>query len=397
MQESEKDRVLDDNERLEVIDSLEAILATDKFEAAPQMSAFLRYVVEQAADGNQSRIKAFTVAVDALGKPDSFDPQNDPVVRVLAGRLRAALAAYNDDNPDALVVITMTPGSYVPSFGRANKNTGQLPTEPVSNNANHQRIFATTATSNGTQNDIRGNDQRQMPANGAIGTGRLDAGLTARAEIEDTEGLRAHQPQATGFAAIRQAFQTAPRYAVIATIVAVVFASGLLVNGKFKGNGPVILAATPDGTGAEIPTSRIRPLDPTVFVSAISYGDDLENNLNTLVSGAISESEHVKLNRILDTQRDMRFWPEDYILTVTVVDVPDETQVNMLLVEARTGRFVHSETTTLNSQAASQLSPVELTNVIATVRTVVDIDGPLLRDFSDRYKDRKSNLHSAYH
>jgi hypothetical protein len=69
----------------QIIGALNAVLESDKFTAAPQMSAFLKYVVEQAASGNMTRIKAYTVAIDALGKPDSFDPQNDPVVRVLAG------------------------------------------------------------------------------------------------------------------------------------------------------------------------------------------------------------------------------------------------------------------------------------------------------------------------
>ncbi|MFT5047121.1 MAG: hypothetical protein ACI8UP_004110 [Porticoccaceae bacterium] len=101
-------------DKRQIIDALNAVLESDKFTAAPQMSAFLRYVVEQAASGNMTRIKAYTVAIDALGKPDSFDPQNDPVVRVLAGRLRAAIASYYEANPNVDFRITMRPGSYVP-------------------------------------------------------------------------------------------------------------------------------------------------------------------------------------------------------------------------------------------------------------------------------------------
>ena len=56
--------------------------------------------------GNKSRIKAYTVAVDALGKPDTFDPQNDPVVRVLAGRLRSSLSGYYENHPNTNVVYT---------------------------------------------------------------------------------------------------------------------------------------------------------------------------------------------------------------------------------------------------------------------------------------------------
>jgi len=33
--------------------------------------------------------QAYTIAADALGRDSNFDPQNDPIVRVEAGRLRA--------------------------------------------------------------------------------------------------------------------------------------------------------------------------------------------------------------------------------------------------------------------------------------------------------------------
>lgn len=100
----------------EVTLALNGILTTDKFAASPQMSAFLKYVVEQTLLGNTRRIKAFTVGIEALGKPASFDPQTDPSVRVLAKRLRSSLETYYLQNPDTTVFIEMKPGSYVPKF-----------------------------------------------------------------------------------------------------------------------------------------------------------------------------------------------------------------------------------------------------------------------------------------
>jgi len=100
----------------DVTSALDAILTTDKFLASPQMSAFLRYVVEQTLIGNTRRIKAFTVGIEALGKPASFDPQTDPSVRVLAKRLRSSLDTYYVQNPETMVFIEMKPGSYVPKF-----------------------------------------------------------------------------------------------------------------------------------------------------------------------------------------------------------------------------------------------------------------------------------------
>ena len=100
----------------EVTAALTAILTTDKFAASPQMSAFLKYVVEQTLIGNTRRIKAFTVGIEALGKPASFDPQTDPSVRVLAKRLRSSLDTYYVQNPETTVFIEMKPGCYVPKF-----------------------------------------------------------------------------------------------------------------------------------------------------------------------------------------------------------------------------------------------------------------------------------------
>jgi len=102
--------------REDVIQSLEAVLQDAKFAAAPQMSAFLKFVVMQTLDGKSDRIKAYTVAVDALGKPSTFDPQNDPSVRVLAKRLRDTLTAYYDRTSGHKVFLRLTSGSYIPKF-----------------------------------------------------------------------------------------------------------------------------------------------------------------------------------------------------------------------------------------------------------------------------------------
>lgn len=121
----------------EVTGALEAILNTDKFMASPQMSAFLRYVVEQTLIGNTRRIKAFTVGIEALGKPASFDPQTDPSVRVLAKRLRSSLDTYYTQNPETDVFIEMKPGSYVPKFLRRS----EMPVEmPVSNTSSQYPV-----------------------------------------------------------------------------------------------------------------------------------------------------------------------------------------------------------------------------------------------------------------
>jgi len=81
------------------------------------MSAFMVYVVGKTLAGGADEIKSYTVAVDGLGKPTSFDPQADPTVRVLAGRVRRALKVYYLENGATDEIrIKLKPGSYVPEF-----------------------------------------------------------------------------------------------------------------------------------------------------------------------------------------------------------------------------------------------------------------------------------------
>lgn len=107
--------------RQEVEQELDSVLKDYKFATAPQMSAFLRFVVTQTLDGNAERIKAYTVAVDALGKPDTFDPQSDPSVRVLAKRLRDTLTAYYERTTDHTIFLRLYTGSYIPQFELAER------------------------------------------------------------------------------------------------------------------------------------------------------------------------------------------------------------------------------------------------------------------------------------
>lgn len=96
---------------------LKHILSHADFAAAPQLSAFLTYIVERKLEGADERIKAYSIATEALGRPPSFDAQSDPIVRVQARRLRQALLAYYaDPQADDTVRIQLPVGGYVPEI-----------------------------------------------------------------------------------------------------------------------------------------------------------------------------------------------------------------------------------------------------------------------------------------
>jgi hypothetical protein len=99
--------------------ALNRIATNRPFDTSPKLTSFLRYVVESTLAGGGDRLKGYTIAVEALGRPESFDPQIDPIVRVEALRLRRALARYYDGaGADDPIVVDLPRGRYVPIFRR---------------------------------------------------------------------------------------------------------------------------------------------------------------------------------------------------------------------------------------------------------------------------------------
>jgi adenylate cyclase len=100
-----------------VREQLERILASGQFVATNRLRGFLRFVVEQTLAGRADRLKAYAIALEVLGRDANFDSQNDPVVRMEAGKLRRRLERYylgaGRGDP---IRIEIPKGTYVPTF-----------------------------------------------------------------------------------------------------------------------------------------------------------------------------------------------------------------------------------------------------------------------------------------
>jgi hypothetical protein len=117
--------------------ALARIIAHPLFAKSIKLQRFLTYVVEEALAGRAERLKAYNIATVALGRPDSFDPSQDPIVRVEASRLRRALSAYYaGDGVQDHVRILLNAGSYQPLFElsghEANAEEAYSPTHDMS-------------------------------------------------------------------------------------------------------------------------------------------------------------------------------------------------------------------------------------------------------------------------
>ena len=101
----------------EVKDALRQILASDAFQRSERLTHFLSYIVEKALKGQSADLKEYHIGVEVCGRKDSYDTRTDPVVRVEARRLRAALDLYYaHEGKEDLVQISLPKGGYVPSF-----------------------------------------------------------------------------------------------------------------------------------------------------------------------------------------------------------------------------------------------------------------------------------------
>lgn len=103
----------------EVQEALNAVLASEAFRSAQSLREILGYLVQKKLDGEEDSIKAYSIAIDAMGRPADFDAQGDPAVRVAARRLRDALGLfYANEGRGAAWQIQIPKGTYIPHFVR---------------------------------------------------------------------------------------------------------------------------------------------------------------------------------------------------------------------------------------------------------------------------------------
>src|SRR5215475_4214320 len=131
----------------EIRAALERVAASEVMRSSPQLTAFLRFVVEAVLEGHSDRIKGYVIAVEVLKRGAKFNPQIDPIVRVEATRLRRTLERYyagaGAEDP---IVITLPRGTYVPTFTR--------------------RAGETATADRGLEQKVESPDETLLPGNG---------------------------------------------------------------------------------------------------------------------------------------------------------------------------------------------------------------------------------------
>lgn len=96
---------------------LERIEASPGFPRGGNLIRFLRYAAVESLEGRGKRVKEYTVAVEVFGRPSSYDPQVDSLVRVQASLLRTRLEQYYaSGGRNETVIIEIPKGGYQVNF-----------------------------------------------------------------------------------------------------------------------------------------------------------------------------------------------------------------------------------------------------------------------------------------
>lgn len=85
---------------------VERILESATFRNSEALRRLLRFLADKMMLGEADQLKEYTVGIDVLGKPPTYDPRHDSTVRIQVGRLRQKLAEYyrTEGKQDPLIV-----------------------------------------------------------------------------------------------------------------------------------------------------------------------------------------------------------------------------------------------------------------------------------------------------
>jgi hypothetical protein len=92
---------------------VERIIQSKNLRLSEVQRRLLTYLVEKSLAGEADDLKEYTIGIDAFGKPPSYDPRQESVVRMHVARLRQKLAEYyRTDGVADPIVLDLPKGGF---------------------------------------------------------------------------------------------------------------------------------------------------------------------------------------------------------------------------------------------------------------------------------------------
>jgi hypothetical protein len=92
---------------------IERIIESNTFRNSEALRRLLRFLTDKMLSGDADQLKEYSVGIDALGKPASYDPRRDSTVRIQVGRLRQKLTEYYAaEGADDPVIVDLPKGHF---------------------------------------------------------------------------------------------------------------------------------------------------------------------------------------------------------------------------------------------------------------------------------------------
>ena len=96
---------------------IQRIVSSKAFKTSEVHRNLLNYLAEKSLSGTAQNLKEYTVGLDVFGKPATYDPRQESVVRMHVGRLRQKLSEYyRTEGLDDPVVVDLPKGAFTLTF-----------------------------------------------------------------------------------------------------------------------------------------------------------------------------------------------------------------------------------------------------------------------------------------
>jgi hypothetical protein len=109
---------------------IQRIVQSKAFKTSEVHRNLLNYLAEKSLAGTAHNLKEYTVGLDVFGKPATYDPRQESVVRMHVGRLRQKLTEYyRTEGQDDPVIVDLPKGAFTLTF--AARPAVEVVPEPV--------------------------------------------------------------------------------------------------------------------------------------------------------------------------------------------------------------------------------------------------------------------------